>query len=202
MPTGRCRVYAFPIATQVRRMRPGSDQSHTHRRTPDQGPHSSLATKPARSDPHNRAPKAAPDQPVFVWRGGVRPGLLAGRTKWKKVGGEGFEPPKAFADRFTVCSNCPLWHPPIVVRPRRPGWKCRTDPPPRQGGSCPAGAPLSRPVSPRRPPARDPASSSPSRGPCAASSPPGGCSGGRSPPPHGPGSASSGPSAPPDTSCT
>ena len=33
----------------------------------------------------------------------------------QKVGGEGFEPPKAFADRFTVCSNCPLWHPPIVV---------------------------------------------------------------------------------------
>lgn len=32
-----------------------------------------------------------------------------------KVGGEGFEPPKAFADRFTVCSNCPLWHPPIVA---------------------------------------------------------------------------------------
>ncbi len=31
-----------------------------------------------------------------------------------KVGGEGFEPPKALADRFTVCSNCPLWHPPIV----------------------------------------------------------------------------------------
>jgi len=39
------------------------------------------------------------------------------KAQTMKVGGEGFEPPKAFADRFTVCSNCPLWHPPIVAGP-------------------------------------------------------------------------------------
>ena len=29
------------------------------------------------------------------------------------VGGDGFEPPKAYASRFTVCPIWPLWYPPL-----------------------------------------------------------------------------------------
>ncbi len=33
----------------------------------------------------------------------------------KKVGREGFEPPKACASRFTVCPSWPLWYLPMTL---------------------------------------------------------------------------------------
>ncbi len=33
----------------------------------------------------------------------------------KKVGGEGFEPPKVKTSRFTVCPSWPLWYPPKCI---------------------------------------------------------------------------------------
>ena len=45
-----------------------------------------------------------------AWKAGVLP-----LNYTRKVGREGFEPPKAYAGRFTVCSLWPLGHLPDIL---------------------------------------------------------------------------------------
>ena len=45
-----------------------------------------------------------------AWKADALPTELLPRHK--KVGGEGFEPPKVKTSRFTVCPSWPLWYPP------------------------------------------------------------------------------------------
>ena len=56
----------------------------------------------------DRPPKTSRTE---CWRRPEFPKRERKNTK-SNVGGDGFEPPKAYASRFTVCPIWPLWYPP------------------------------------------------------------------------------------------